>query len=255
MMNILTQLRWQDLLDVLIVWVLLYRLLLLIRGTRALQMLLGLGVLLVVSLSSGYLRFYTVEWLLQSFWSYIIIAVVILFQPEIRQALAHMGKASFFTLTSAEEIKSLDEIVKAAVSLSARRIGALIVLERETTLKDYIEIGTLMDARITRELLLSVFHPTSPIHDGAVVIKGNKIVAAGCFLPISFRPDIDKMLGTRHRAGLAITEETDAIVLIVSEETGDISIANAGEMEKKLDMVQIREKLTDIFTEAGKKKV
>ncbi|MBV6343742.1 diadenylate cyclase CdaA, partial [Candidatus Magnetobacterium casense] len=181
--------------------------------------------------------------------------VVILFQPEIRQALAHMGKASFFTLTSAEEIKSLDEIVKAAVSLSARRIGALIVLERETTLKDYIEIGTLMDARITRELLLSVFHPTSPIHDGAVVIKGNKIVAAGCFLPISFRPDIDKMLGTRHRAGLAITEETDAIVLIVSEETGDISIANAGEMEKKLDMVQIREKLTDIFTEAGKKKV
>ncbi|MBF0345482.1 MAG: TIGR00159 family protein [Nitrospirae bacterium] len=254
MMEVLNQLRWQDLLDVLFVWVLLYRILLLIRGTRAVQMLLGLGVLLVVSLAAGYLKLYTIDWILQSFWSYIIIAVIVLFQPEIRRALAHMGKASFFTLTSAEEIKSLDEIVKSAVSLSARRIGALIVLERDTTLKDYIEIGTLLDARVSRELLLSIFHPTSPIHDGAVVINGNKIMAAGCFLPITFRPDIDKMLGTRHRAGLAITEDTDAIALIVSEETGDISIAISGEIEKNLDMIQLRSKLTDLFTEASKKK-
>ncbi len=253
-MEVLNQLRWQDLLDVLFVWVLLYRILLLIRGTRAVQMLLGLGVLLVVSLAAGYLKLYTIDWILQSFWSYIIIAVIVLFQPEIRRALAHMGKASFFTLTSAEEIKSLDEIVKSAVSLSARRIGALIVLERDTTLKDYIEIGTLLDARVSRELLLSIFHPTSPIHDGAVVINGNKIMAAGCFLPITFRPDIDKMLGTRHRAGLAITEDTDAIALIVSEETGDISIAISGEIEKNLDMIQLRSKLTDLFTEASKKK-
>lgn len=251
-MNILTQIRWQDLVDIVLVWVLLYRVLLLIKGTRAVQMLIGIGVLLVASLVAGYLKLYTFDWLIQSFWAYIIIAVIILFQPEIRRALAHMGKAPFFTFTTAEELKSLDEIIKSAASLSARKIGALILLERDTSLKDYIEIGTYLDARISRELILSVFHPTSPIHDGALVINGNKVLAAGCFLPISFRPDIDRNLGTRHRAALAITEETDAITVVVSEETGDISVTRDGEIERKLDTTQLRNILTDIFTESGK---
>ncbi|MBF0568838.1 MAG: TIGR00159 family protein [Nitrospirae bacterium] len=252
-MDIIEQLRWQDILDILLVWLVLYRVLLLIRGTRAVEMLIGIGVLLAMSLAAGYLKIYTIDWLIQSFWAYIVIAVIVLFQPEIRRALAHMGKSPFFRPTSAEELKSLDEIVKSAASLSARKIGALIILERDTSLKDYIEIGTYLDARVTRELLLSIFHPTSPIHDGAVVISGNKIVAAGCFLPITFRPDIDRLLGTRHRAALAITEETDAVVVIVSEETGTISTAIAGEIEKRPDMAHLRNILTDIFAAHGEK--
>ncbi len=177
-----------------------------------------------------------------------MIALIVLFQPEIRRALAQMGEASFLTLTPAEELKSLDEIVKAAASLSARKIGALMVLERENSLNDYIEIGTAVDSKVSRELILSVFHPTSPIHDGAIVIKSNRIVAAGCFLPITLRHDIDKAFGTRHRAALAITEETDCVAVIVSEETGDISISTSGDINKKLDMTQLRANLTTLFT-------
>lgn len=247
-MELIAQLRWQDILDILIVWLVLYRLILFIRGTRAVQMLLGIGVLLIASLFAGYLKLYTLDWLIQGFWEYIIIGLIVLFQPEIRRVLAQMGEAPFMTLTQAQEIKSLDEIVKACVSLSSKRIGALIVFERDTSLQDYIEIGVLVDARVSREVLMSIFHPTSPIHDGAVVIKGNKLVAAGCFLPITLRQDIDKMLGTRHRAAIAITEETDAVAVIVSEETGDISISVMGDINKKLDMSQLRILLTGYFT-------
>ncbi|MEO5355745.1 MAG: diadenylate cyclase CdaA [Nitrospirae bacterium YQR-1] len=248
-MNLVSQIRWQDILDVLLIWLVFYRLFLLIKGTRAVQMLLGIGVLLVASFASSYLKIYTIDWMIQSFWTYIILAMVVLFQPEIRRALAQMGKAPFLPFTPAEELKSIDEVVKSTASLSARKIGALIVIERETSLKDYIEIGTYLEARVSRELLLSIFHPTSPIHDGAVVLKANKILAAGCFLPISFRPDIDKTLGTRHRAALAITEETDAVAVIVSEETGDISISIGGDFIKSIDMNQLRNELTDLFTD------
>jgi diadenylate cyclase len=252
-LEILGQIRWQDVLDVTLVWLVLYRVLLLIRGTRALHMLIGLGVLLVISILSGYLKLYTVDWLIQSFWAYIIIALMVLFQPEIRRALAQIGKASFITLTSAEELKSIDEIVKAAVSLSARKIGALITFERETSLGDYIEIGTALDAKVTRELMLSIFHPTSPIHDGAVVINGNRIVAAGCFLPITLRTDVDKSYGTRHRAALAITEETDAVAVVVSEESGGISVSIGGDIFKTDDVAELRKTLTDLFTKSKKK--
>ncbi|QWR78977.1 TIGR00159 family protein [Candidatus Magnetomonas plexicatena] len=248
MINIAKHIRWQDVLDVLLIWLIFYRLFLLIKGTRAVQMLIGIGVLLLASMVSGYLKIYTLDWIIQSFWTYIIVSIVVLFQPEIRRALAQMGKAPFLPFTPAEELKSIDEVVKSTASLSARKIGALMVIERETSLKDYIEIGTYLEARVSRELLLSIFHPTSPIHDGAVVVKANKILAAGCFLPISFRPDIDKTLGTRHRAALAITEETDAVAVIVSEETGDISISIGGDFIKKIDMNQLRLELTNLFT-------
>ena len=249
-MEILRQHRWIfDVLDILLVSVIVYRLLLIIKGTKAAQMLIGLGVLLIASLLSRYLELYTVDWLIQSFWAQAVIALIILFQPEIRRALAQMGEAQFFpSFTSAEELKSLEEIVRAAVALANRKIGALIVIERETSLKDFVEVGTPLDAKVSKELLMSLFHPASPIHDGAVVIKGNRIVAAGCFLPITLSPEVSRALGTRHRAGLGLAEETDAVVIVISEETGIISLAISGKLETNLDMGKLRNVLTDLFT-------
>jgi diadenylate cyclase len=249
-MELLRQHRWiLDVLDILLVSVIVYRLLLIIKGTKAAQMLIGLGVLLIASLLSRYLELYTVDWLIQSFWAQAVIALIILFQPEIRRALAQMGEAQFFpSFTSAEELKSLEEIVRAAVALANRKIGALIVIERETSLKDFVEVGTPLDAKVSKELLMSIFHPASPIHDGAVVIKGNRIVAAGCFLPITLSPEVSRALGTRHRAGLGLAEETDAVVIVVSEETGIISLAISGKLETNLDMGKLRNVLTDLFT-------
>lgn len=255
-MELLKQIRWQDILDIVFVAIILYRLLLIVKGTKAAQMLIGLGLLLVASLLSEYLELYTVNWIIQSFWAQIVIVLIILFQPEIRRALAHIGEARFLTaFTSAEELKSLDEIVKAAVALANRKMGALIVIERETSLKDFVEMGTLLDAKVSKDILLSIFHTTSPIHDGAVVIRGNRIVAAGCFLPIALSSEVSKALGTRHRAGIGLTEETDAIAIIVSEETGTISMATAGRLETAIDMENLRSRLTDIFTTAERRKV
>lgn len=248
-MEILRQYRWiLDVLDILLVSVIVYRLLLIIKGTKAAQMLIGLGVLLIASLLSRYLELYTVDWLIQSFWAQAVIALIILFHPEIRRALAQMGEAQFLQFTSAEELKSLEEIVRAAVALANRNIGALIVIERDTSLKDFVEVGTPLDAKVSKELLMSIFHPASPIHDGAVVIKGNRIVAAGCFLPITLSPEVSRALGTRHRAGLGLAEETDAVVIVVSEETGMISLAMKGKLETNLDMGKLRNVLTDLFT-------
>ena len=253
-MELLRQLRWQDFVDIILMSIIVYRLLLIIKGTKAARMLMGLGVLLVASLLSGYFELYTVDWLIQSFWAQIVIAIIILFQPEIRRALAQMGETPFLqTLTPAEELKSLEEIVRAAIALANRKIGALIAIERETSLKDFVEIGVPVDAKVSKEILLSVFHPTSPIHDGAVVIKKNRIVAAGCFLPITMSPDISKALGTRHRAALGISEETDAVVLVVSEETGTVSMAVRGKLDTHLDMGTLRDTLTDFFAVKAKK--
>ena len=248
-MEFLKFLRWQDILDIVLVAAIIYHLLLLIKGTKAVQMLLGLGVLLFASILSGYFEFYSINWIIQGFLGQIVIALLVLFQPEIRRALAKMGEAGFpQSLTPAEELRSLDEIMRATVHLANRKIGALLVIERETSLKDFVEMGTSLDARVSKEILQSVFHPTSPIHDGAVIIKGNRIVAAGCFLPISQNIELDKTFGTRHRAAIGLTEETDAIALIVSEETGAISIAIGTKMETDLDMTALRSVLTGIFT-------
>jgi diadenylate cyclase len=254
-MDILNQHRWiLDVLDILLVSVIVYRLLLFIKGTKAAQMLIGLGVLLGASLLSRYLELYTLDWLIQSFWAQAVIVLIILFQPEIRRALAQMGETPFLqTFTSAEELRSLEEIVRAAVALANRKIGALIVIERDTSLKDFVEVGTPLDAKVSKELLMAIFHPTSPIHDGAVIIRGNRIVAAGCFLPIALSPEVSKSLGTRHRAGLGLAEETDAVIIIVSEETGMISLAIKGKLETNLDMGRLRNVLTDLFTTKGKK--
>ena len=249
MIEVLKQNRWiLDILDIAVMSLILYRLLLIIKGTKAVQMLLGLGILLLASLASRYLELFTVDWLVQSFWAQIVLAIIVLFQPEIRKALAHVGEAQFFSsFTTAEELKSHEEIVRGAVSLANKKIGALIVIERETSLKDFIEVGTPLDAKVSREVLLSIFHPTSPIHDGAVIIKGNRIAAAGCFLPITLSAEVSKSFGTRHRAGIGLTEETDAVAIIVSEETGQISVVVNGKIESRLDMGTLRDMLTDLF--------
>jgi diadenylate cyclase len=254
-MEILRQLRWQDILDILLVAVLFYWLLLIIKGTKAAQILIGLIVLFFAFLFSRYVGLFTMDWLIQSFWAQIVLVLVILFQPEIRKALAQMGEARFIpSLTSAEELKSLEEIVRASIALANRKIGGLIVLERETSLHDFIEIGTPLDAKVSHELLLSIFHPTSPIHDGAVIIRGNRVVAAGCFLPLSLSAEISKAAGTRHRAGIGLSEETDAVVIIISEETGSISTAVSGNLEKNVDMGSLRDFLTDMFASSKEKR-
>lgn len=254
-MEILKQIRWQDIVDILFVAIILYSVLLIIKGTRALKIVIGLMILLIVFLLSGYIGLYTMDWLIQSLWAQIVLALVILFQPEIRRALAKMGEARFLpSLTSAEELRSLEEIVRAAVALANRKIGALFVIEREKILEDFIEVGTPLDAKVSHELLLSIFHPTSPIHDGAVVIRGNRIIAAGCFLPLSLSAAISKTYGTRHRAGIGLSEETDAIVIIISEETGAISTAVGGKLEKNMDMGSLRNFLTETFASPKNKK-
>ncbi|MGYP001612948866 len=254
-MEILKQIRWQDILDILLVALILYSVLLIIKGTRALKILIGLMILLITFLLSGYIGLYTMDWLIQSLWAQIVLALVILFQPEIRRTLAKMGEARFLpSLTSAEELRSLEEIVRAAVALANRKIGALFVIEREKILEDFIEVGTPLDAKVSHELLLSIFHPTSPIHDGAVVIRGNRIIAAGCFLPLSLSAAISKTYGTRHRAGMGLSEETDAIVIIISEETGAISTAVGGKLEKNMDMGSLRDFLTGTFASPKNKK-
>jgi diadenylate cyclase len=254
-MKIIEFIRWQDILDILLVATILYRILLIIKGTKAAQMLIGIGVLFIALIFSKYVGLYTIDWIIQSLWAQIVLAVIILFQPEIRKTLAQMGEARFLpSFASAEEMKSIEEIVRASIALASRQIGALIVIEKETNLNDFIEMGTQLDAKVTHELLLSIFHPTSPIHDGAVIIRGNRVVAAGCFLPLTLSIDISKTFGTRHRAGFGLTDETDAVVIIVSEETGTITTAIGGNIEKNVDMGSLRNFLTENFLVQDKKK-
>lgn len=273
-MKFLHLIRLRDIIDVLLITVVLYRLMLLLKGTRAVKILIGLGILFIVSLFSTYIGLYTIDWILQTFLANIIVALIILFHPEIRRALARVGEISFIssrsstidfspdfkkTLFRVKEIpsasshfptvylKSLEEIILAASKLSSNKRGALIVIEKETSLEDFIEIGTILESRITVELILSIFQPTSPIHDGAVVIKENKIFAAGCFLPLTSRTDISPSFGTRHRAGIGIADETDAVVLIISEETGEITVVVGSRLEKNINIGSLRALLINMF--------
>lgn len=241
--------RWfHDTVDILLVYYLLYRILLIIKGTRAFQMLLGIGLLVLALVASQTLEFYTLDWLIHSFWSQIVIASVVLFQPEIRRALAQMGERRFFrSLSPVESSKFIEEIVKASVSMANKRIGALLVLERETELSTIVEMGTTLDAKVSKEILTSIFLPYSPIHDGATIIRNGRIGAAGCFLPLTLSANIAKTLGTRHRAAVGLTEETDAVVVVVSEETGEISLVMNGVIESNLDAPKLRKRLSELF--------
>jgi len=241
--------RWfNDTLDIALVYYLFYRLLLIIKGTRAFQMLIGIGLIVLVLIASQMLEFYTLDWLIHSFWSQIVLAVVILFQPEIRRTLARVGERHLFrSLSSIESSKFIEETVKAAVSMANKRIGALIVLERDTDLSTIVEMGTELDAKVTKEILVSIFLPYSPIHDGASIIRNGRIISAGCFLPLTLSSNLSKALGTRHRAAVGLTEESDAVVVVVSEETGEISVVRNGAIEHNADAPALRKTLSDLF--------
>jgi len=241
--------RWfNDTVDIALVYYLFYRLFIIIKGTRAFQMLIGIGLIVLVLIASQALEFYTLDWLIHSFWSQIVLAVVILFQPEIRRTLARVGQRPLFrTMSSIESSKFIEETVKAAVSMANKRIGALIVLERDTDLSTIVEMGTELDAKVSKEILVSIFLPYSPIHDGAAIIRSGRIIAAGCFLPLTLSSNISKALGTRHRAAVGLTEESDAVVVVVSEETGEISVVRSGEIEHNADAPALRKTLSDIF--------
>ncbi len=240
----------QDLLDILLVSFIFYRVLLIIRGTRALRMVFGIGLLLIALVASKELGLYTLDWMVTSFWSQIVLALIILFAPEIRRALAQFGRNPFTRMMSVvAESKSIDEVVRAAIAMASRRIGGIVVIERETDLGDIVEVGTQLDAVVSRNMLLAIFHPSSPIHDGAAIIHQGRILAAGCFLPLALRVS-DPSLGTRHRAAIGLTEETDAVVLVVSEETGGIALAVGGRIRKGLEGTALRQELSALFADS-----
>ena len=240
-------LRWQDILDILILSFLFYKLFLYIKGTRAIQMIVGLTILMIASIISQLLELDAINWILQNFWTIWVIAILILFQPELRWMLAQVGRHPFFGLFYKEQRTQFDEIIRAVVSMATRRIGGLIVLERESNLTNYFEAGTFIDAKVSKELILTIFYPGSPLHDGALIIKKGRILYAGCFLPLTLNPTIDKELGTRHRAAIGLTEETDAVVIIISEETGRISLSVDGKIYLGLDSKSLRERLDKLF--------
>ena len=239
---------WRDSIDIFLVTIGIYWLLLLIRGTRAIQILVGLIVLIGLSLASEVFQLPTVRLILQNFLGSAVLIIIVLFQNDIRRALARVGRGFFPTVSAQQESQMLEEIVRAAQSLVQKRVGALIVLERESALTDQIEAGRVIDSAVSADLLVALFLPVSPLHDGAVVVRDGRVASAGCILPLAQRDNLPEGIGTRHRAAVGITEETDAVVVVVSEETAGISVVMAGEMVRKLDAPRLRVMLHEILT-------
>ena len=235
----------RNLIDIIIVAYIIYRVLLLIRGTRSAHILLGLCLISVTFLLSEMLELLTLNYILQKFFQVLILVIVILFQDEIRRALANIGKNPFFSrgAEKGEQALLLEEVVKAVNILAAKRIGSLIVVARYQGLKNYTEGGSRLNADVTAELIVSIFQPESPIHDGAIVIQNFKIEAAGCFVPVTLEADLDRNLGTRHRAALGMSQETDAVVLVTSEERGEISLVVDGVMTRNININDLRKQL------------
>jgi uncharacterized protein (TIGR00159 family) len=245
MFEMLTNFRWLlDLLDILLVAFIIYRILLLIQGTRAVQMLVGLAVLLIVFVGSQVGGLYTLNWILNNFLSSIILVIVVLFQHDIRRALIHVGRNPFFAdISLREETRVIDELCKACVVLSQKQLGALIVIERETGINDFLDVGVELDAKPSSDLILSVFNTASPIHDGAVIIQRGRITRAGCFLPLTQDPDVSPRFGTRHRAAIGLTELVDAVVIVVSEETGRVAVVIGGKITRDLEVATLKKVL------------
>jgi diadenylate cyclase len=241
---------WWDLVDIAIVSFLIYEFLKLIRGTRAVQM--GVGTLFIVAMFyiSRLAPLQTVNWLIRNMVFYLAFAAIVIFQSDIRRALAHFGQAPFFRYFNRQEAadETIEEIVVAATMLSAQKVGAIIAVEREIGLRNYIESGIPLDATLTYDLLVTIFTPGSALHDGAVIIQENRVAAAACFLPLTVNPQISRELGTRHRAAIGLTEEGDAVAVIVSEETGFISVAIDGRIDRRLSPDELRSRLRTLIT-------
>jgi len=250
----ITSFSFRDLIDIALLAFIAYRFLLLMRGTRGIQMTLGIITLFLFFWVTRYYNLATVEWLLSNVLTYIFFAIIVLYQTELRMALTRIGIFSGWGGRNRSRTKDgVDEIVQAASTLASRKIGALIIVEREVGLRNYAESGIALDAEITYDLLVTIFFPNTPLHDGAAIVRKNRIVAAGCFLPLTLDPHLSKELGTRHRAGIGITEDTDAVAVIVSEETGTISLAIGGEITRNHSGDDLRNALRAALS--GRRKV
>jgi len=240
---------WWDIADIALVSLMVYELLMLIRGTRAVQMAVGAGVIIGLLYLSGRSQLQTVNFLIRNLAGYVVFAVIVLFQADIRRALAHLGRAPFFRYfakaESAEE--SIEELIVAAGLLSEKRIGAIIAIERQVGLRNYIEGGIPLDAMLTYDLLMSIFQPASPLHDGAVIVQDDRIASAACFLPLTVNPKLSKELGSRHRAAIGLTEENDAVAIVVSEETGIVSVVVDGQVQRGFDPDALRVRLQSLL--------
>jgi diadenylate cyclase len=236
-----------DIVDILLVWFVIYKLINLVRGTKAVQLLKGIFVILLVKFISDNLEFNTLSWLMEQALNWGFLAIIIIFQPELRRALEQLGRGKFFARSGTQEDDDqsifIESLVKATNYMAKRRIGALISIEKETGMSDYIETGIPLNARVSSELLINIFIPNTPLHDGAVIISKNVVAAAACYLPLSESPFISKELGTRHRAALGISEVTDSITIVVSEETGNISLTKNGELHRGLSLETFKEML------------
>jgi diadenylate cyclase len=246
---------WIDFVDILVVWLLIYEVLKLIRGTRAVQMAFGATLFVALFYGSQWWHLETVNWLVRNLVGYIVFAVIVLFQSDIRRALAHFGRAPFFRWFAKTEAaqESIEELVVAANLLSSQRTGAIIALERQIGLRNYIEGGIPLDAQLTYDLLLSIFLPGSPLHDGAVIVQNDRIAAAACFLPLTVNPKLSKELGSRHRAAIGLTEENDSVAIVVSEETGSISVVVDGQISRGLDADALRTQLRSLVLQHRRK--
>ena len=257
--NFLHLLTWRDALDVLLVAVVIYNLLLLIRGTRAVQIVYGILLLFAVYYLARIGNLLTLETALSAFLTFLPFAIIVLFQDEIRRALAQFGSKPIWGIGSHQRVESVfNEIVLAATAMSARRMGALIVIERMEGLKNFVENGIRLDAIVSYDLLLNVFNPHTALHDGAVVVQGDRVAAASCYLPLTRTAALSKEYGTRHRAALGISEETDAVAVVVSEETGRVSVAHQGQLLRDLDSNALRNTLyklliTDLSPKGGRR--
>jgi diadenylate cyclase len=240
---------WRELVDLVIVSVVVYEVLKAIRGTRAVQMALGAAVFVLVFYVSQWGQLATVNWLVRNMASYLVFAIIVLFQADIRRALAHLGRGPFFRYFLGAESgeEAIEELVVATTMLGSQRIGAIIVVERQIGLRNYIEGGISLDATLTYTLLVSIFQRESPLHDGAVIVQHNRLAAAGCFLPLTVNPRLSRTLGTRHRAAIGLTEENDAVAIVVSEETGNVSIALDGHIEQALSPDRLRARLHQLL--------
>jgi uncharacterized protein (TIGR00159 family) len=241
-----TELGWWDLVDILIVAFILYELLRFMRGTHAVQIALGGVVLVLLYWASVLFNLQTVNWLLRTFLPFLVFGIIVVFQAEIRKGLAHLGRAPFVggaARRRQEEV--IDEIVLASTRLASEQTGAIVAVEREMGLRSYIETGIALDAIVTYDLLISIFNPKTPLHDGAVVIQGNRVAAAACFLPLTVNPELSRTLGSRHRAAIGVTEDTDALAVVVSEETGTLSLVAGGRIRRELDGRELKQALLE----------
>ena len=243
----LPHLTMTNVIDILLVAFVIYQFLMLVRGTRAAPMLVGVAAVVLGFYIARVGRLTALTWLISTLVPYVVFAFIVVFQSELRHALANLGSRLTLSRAPSSESDAYDDIVMAANLFSQNQTGALIVIEREIGLRTYIESGVPMDARISYDLLATIFRPSAPLHDGAVIVQKDRIAAAACFLPLSMNPVLSTQMGTRHRAGIGITEETDAIVVIVSEETGAISLAVSGNFERDLTVEQLRERLSTLL--------